>query len=270
MTAFYVYQLPEDHEAIRAAVREVCEARVAPHAAEADETGEFPKASYDALRSSDFLAPHIPAEYGGAGADSIATAIVIEEVARACAASSLIPAVNKLGTMPLLLSASEELKREVLPAVASGEAMFSYALSERAAGANGSSAFVVHKDDPGRRDRAVLEVDLAGRRALDAELALLGADREPRIVLVHHERGDPVRALRRVGRGHHRVVRRDAGVGAPGLRPIQHVRVAVADRAGAHRRGVRAGLPLAQRVREHGLATGDRGQHLPLELLGRR
>ena len=58
---------------------------------------------------------HIPEEYGGAGADWIATAIVIEEVARACAASSLIPAVNKLGTMPLLLAASEELSGRCCP-----------------------------------------------------------------------------------------------------------------------------------------------------------
>jgi alkylation response protein AidB-like acyl-CoA dehydrogenase len=139
MSDFDVYQLPEDHEAIRAAVREVCDARVAPHAAEADETGEFPKASYDALRASDFHAPHIPAEYGGAGADALATAIVIEEVARACASSSLIPAVNKLGTMPLLLSGSSSLKERYLPKVASGEAMFSYCLSEPEAGSDAAS-----------------------------------------------------------------------------------------------------------------------------------
>jgi alkylation response protein AidB-like acyl-CoA dehydrogenase len=139
MSEFDVYQLPEDHEAIRAAVREVCDARVAPHAAEADETGEFPKASYDALRASDFHAPHIPAEYGGAGADALATAIVIEEVARACASSSLIPAVNKLGTMPLLLSASASLKERYLPKVASGEAMFSYCLSEPEAGSDAAA-----------------------------------------------------------------------------------------------------------------------------------
>ncbi|MEV6850904.1 acyl-CoA dehydrogenase family protein, partial [Actinoplanes sp. NPDC051411] len=139
MSDFDVYQLPEDHEAIRAAVREVCDARVAPHAAEADETGEFPKASYDALRASDFHAPHIPAEYGGAGADALATAIVIEEVARACASSSLIPAVNKLGTMPLLLSASSSLKERYLPKVASGEAMFSYCLSEPEAGSDAAA-----------------------------------------------------------------------------------------------------------------------------------
>ena len=137
--SFDVYRLPEEHEAIREAVREVCAAKVAPHAAEADETGEFPKASYDALRAADFHAPHIPVEYGGAGADALATAIVIEEVARACASSSLIPAVNKLGTMPLILAGSDELKRKYLTAVASGDAMFSYCLSEPEAGSDAAS-----------------------------------------------------------------------------------------------------------------------------------
>jgi len=139
MSAFDVYQVPEDHEAIRAAVREVCDARVAPNAAEADESGEFPKASYDALRASDFHAPHIPIEYGGAGADALATAIVIEEVARACASSSLIPAVNKLGTLPLILSGGAELKERYLTPVAAGEAMFSYCLSEPEAGSDAAS-----------------------------------------------------------------------------------------------------------------------------------
>ncbi|AVT31434.1 acyl-CoA dehydrogenase [Plantactinospora sp. BC1] len=137
--SFDAYLLPEEHQAIREAVREVCDAKVAPNAAEADETGEFPKASYEALRAADFHAPHIPEEYGGAGADALATAIVIEEVARACASSSLIPAVNKLGTMPLLLSGSAELKRRYLPPVARGEAMFSYCLSEPEAGSDAAS-----------------------------------------------------------------------------------------------------------------------------------
>jgi alkylation response protein AidB-like acyl-CoA dehydrogenase len=136
---FPAYRLPEEHEAVREAVREICADKVAPHAAEADETGEFPQASYDALRGSDFHAPHIPTEYGGAGADALATAIVIEEVARACAASSLIPAVNKLGTMPLLLAGSAELKRRYLPPVAQGEAMFSYCLSEPEAGSDAAA-----------------------------------------------------------------------------------------------------------------------------------
>jgi alkylation response protein AidB-like acyl-CoA dehydrogenase len=124
---------------LRDTVRQLAEDKIAPRAAEVDATGEFPWDVYDALRKADLHAVHIPEEYGGAGADSLATAIVIEEVARACASSSLIPAVNKLGTTPLLLSASAELKRQVLPPVAAGDAMFSYALSEREAGSDAAA-----------------------------------------------------------------------------------------------------------------------------------
>ncbi|WP_018221056.1 acyl-CoA dehydrogenase family protein [Salinispora pacifica] len=137
--AFDGYRLTDELQAIREAVREVCAAKVAPHAAEADETGEFPKASFDALRAADFHAPHIPVEYGGAGADALATAIVIEEVARACASSSLIPAVNKLGTMPLILAGSAALRRKYLTPVAAGDAMFSYCLSEPEAGSDAAA-----------------------------------------------------------------------------------------------------------------------------------
>jgi len=133
---FDFFTTSEDHEELRQAVRNVAEDKIAPHAAEADETATFPQAAYDALVASDFHAPHISEQYGGVGADALATCIVIEEVARVCASSSLIPAVNKLGTMPLILAASEELKAKYLPPVAAGEAMFSYGLSEREAGSD--------------------------------------------------------------------------------------------------------------------------------------
>src|SRR5512139_4184903 len=84
MSAEYpMFALSEEHQAIREAVRDVCDAKVAPFAAAVDEAAEFPQAAYDALAQSDFAAPHIAEEYGGAGADALATAIVIEEVARA-------------------------------------------------------------------------------------------------------------------------------------------------------------------------------------------
>jgi alkylation response protein AidB-like acyl-CoA dehydrogenase len=139
MDEYPMFALSEEHQAIREAVRAVCDAKVAPHAAEADESGEFPRASYDALAAADFTAPHISEEYGGAGADALATCIVIEEVARACAASSLIPSVNKLGTMPLILAGSEELKKQYLSQVAAGAGMFSYCLSEPEAGSDAAA-----------------------------------------------------------------------------------------------------------------------------------
>jgi alkylation response protein AidB-like acyl-CoA dehydrogenase len=139
LAAFPHFALPEDHDELRQAVRSLAEDKIAPQAAEVDEKAEFPWASYDALVKSDFHAPHIPEDYGGVGADALATCVVIEEVARACASSSLIPAVNKLGTMPLLLGASKDVKRRYLPPVAAGEAMFAYGLSEREAGSDTAS-----------------------------------------------------------------------------------------------------------------------------------
>jgi alkylation response protein AidB-like acyl-CoA dehydrogenase len=131
-----IYTPTEEHQAFRAAVREVCDEKVAPHAAEADELGEFPKASFEALRAADFHAPHVPETYGGVGGDALAVAIVIEEIARACASSSLIPAVNKLASMPWLLAGSDELKQRYLPSLATGDAMASYCLSEPEAGSD--------------------------------------------------------------------------------------------------------------------------------------
>ncbi|MCG8915778.1 acyl-CoA dehydrogenase family protein [Actinokineospora sp. PR83] len=139
MTGFDLFRTTDDHEALRAVVRELAEERIAPHAAEVDERAEFPKHAYDALVASDFHAPHVPESYGGAGADALATCIVIEEVARVCASSSLIPAVNKLGSLPLVLAGSEEVKQRYLPPLASGQAAFSYALSERDAGSDTAS-----------------------------------------------------------------------------------------------------------------------------------
>ncbi|HWI33195.1 MAG TPA: acyl-CoA dehydrogenase family protein [Lapillicoccus sp.] len=135
-SSFDLYQLSEEHDAVREAVRAIAEDKIAPFAAEVDEQSRYPQEAHDALVASDFFAPHVPEEYDGVGADALATCIVIEEVARVCASSSLIPAVNKLGSMPLLLAGSKELKVKYLPPLARGEAMFSYGLSEREAGSD--------------------------------------------------------------------------------------------------------------------------------------
>src|SRR5215472_7463105 len=130
-----MFALSEEHEALRAA--------------EVDRAAEFPWDVYEALVKADFHALHVPEEYGGAGGDALSSVLVIEEVARACATSSLIPAVNKLGSVPLMLGASRELKQKYFPPLARGEAMFSYALSEPEAGS----------DAGGMRTRAVRDGD---------------------------------------------------------------------------------------------------------------
>ncbi|WP_432974968.1 acyl-CoA dehydrogenase family protein [Dactylosporangium sp. CA-233914] len=136
MAEFNLYRLPEEHEMLRDAVRALAEAKVAPYAAVVDEQARFPQEAHDALVANDLHAVHVPEQFGGSGADALAVAIVIEEVARVCASSSLIPAVNKLGSLPVILSGSEELKKRYLAPLASGEAMFSYCLSEPDAGSD--------------------------------------------------------------------------------------------------------------------------------------
>jgi alkylation response protein AidB-like acyl-CoA dehydrogenase len=138
-TDFNLFQVPDDHEDLREAVRALAENKIAPYAAEVDRNASFPQEAYDALVASDFHAPHIPEEYGGVGADAVASAIVVEEVARVCASSSLIPGANKLGSTPLLLAGSEDLKQKYLRPLAEGATTFSYALSEREAGSDTAS-----------------------------------------------------------------------------------------------------------------------------------
>ena len=137
-SSFDVFQLPEEHEELRAAIRALAEKEIAPYAAAVDEEARFPTEALDALNASGFNAVHVPEEFGGQGADSLAACIVIEEVARVDASASLIPAVNKLGTMGLILRGSDELKKKVLPEIADGK-MASYALSEREAGSDAAA-----------------------------------------------------------------------------------------------------------------------------------
>jgi alkylation response protein AidB-like acyl-CoA dehydrogenase len=136
--SFDVFQLPEEHEELRAAIRALAEKEIEPYAAAVDEEARFPQEALDSLNASGFNAVHVPEDFGGQGADSVAACIVIEEVARVDASASLIPAVNKLGTMGLILRGSDELKKKVLPEIADGK-MASYALSEREAGSDAAS-----------------------------------------------------------------------------------------------------------------------------------
>ncbi|WNI15796.1 acyl-CoA dehydrogenase family protein [Actinacidiphila sp. ITFR-21] len=146
---FDFFRTSEEHDMLRAAVRSLAEAKIAPFAAEVDEQARFPQEARDALETNDLHAVHVPEAYDGSGADALSTVIVIEEIARVCASSSLIPAVNKLGSLPVQLAGSEELKAKYLGALARREGMFSYCLSEPDAGS----------DAAGMKTRAVRDGD---------------------------------------------------------------------------------------------------------------
>ncbi|MFC8248303.1 acyl-CoA dehydrogenase family protein [Streptomyces chartreusis] len=136
MNNFDLYRPSEEHDMLRDAIRSLAEAKIAPHAAAVDEDARFPQEALEALVTGDLHAVHVPEEYGGSGADALATVIVVEEVARVCASSSLIPSVNKLGSLPVILSGSEDLKKRYMTPLAKGEGMFSYCLSEPDAGSD--------------------------------------------------------------------------------------------------------------------------------------
>jgi len=133
-----LFDLPSEYKELRASVRALSEKEIAPHAQAVDEDHRFPQEAKVALIKNGLYAAHVPTEYGGDGADALATVLIIEEVARVCGSSSLIPAVNKLGSMPLILGGNEEQKKRWLPRLVKGEG-FSYCLSESEAGSDASA-----------------------------------------------------------------------------------------------------------------------------------
>jgi alkylation response protein AidB-like acyl-CoA dehydrogenase len=128
----------EEYEALRESVRALATKKIAPFAKAVDEESRFPQEAFEALQSADLAAAHVDSKYGGQGADALATVIIIEEVARVCGSSSLIPAVNKLGSLPIILAGSSELKEKYLTQLAAGKG-FSYCLSESEAGSDAAA-----------------------------------------------------------------------------------------------------------------------------------
>ena len=130
------FALDEVQREFQATMRRFCEARIAPNAAEADRHASYPWKSFEACKEMELPGLGIPAEYGGAGADHVTQAIMVEELARVCASTSVTMLISKLGMLPVMNWGSEELKRRYLPRVASGEAQASYCLSEADAGSD--------------------------------------------------------------------------------------------------------------------------------------
>jgi alkylation response protein AidB-like acyl-CoA dehydrogenase len=133
------FALTEDQQLFRREWRRLFEDKFTERAAEIDRTGEFPWDNLKVLAEAGLAGINVPEAYGGAGADSITHCILVEEVARVCASTSLIPAVNKLATLPLLFAGSEEQKQRFLPPIADGSAMASYCLTEPGSGSDAAA-----------------------------------------------------------------------------------------------------------------------------------
>jgi alkylation response protein AidB-like acyl-CoA dehydrogenase len=130
------FNLTDVQHEFRETLRAFCEEKVAPHAAEVDRNAEFPRKSFEACKEMELPALGIPEAYGGAGADTVTQAIMIEELARVCGATSLTIIISKLSMLPVMNWASDELKRSYLPRIATGEIQGSYCLSEPDAGSD--------------------------------------------------------------------------------------------------------------------------------------
>jgi alkylation response protein AidB-like acyl-CoA dehydrogenase len=131
-----VYELPQEHRDFRDTIRQIVRERVAPRAAEIDATGEYPWDIRRLFAEQDILGLPIDAEYGGTGTGTLMLQVAVEEIARACASSALILMVHELGTLPLKLFGSDELKDRYLPRCATGEWSPAFCLSEPEAGSN--------------------------------------------------------------------------------------------------------------------------------------
>ena len=140
--------LAHHHTSFRAAVRELAQGDVRPHAAEVDRDQRFPDEAIEAVKAAGLLGVLIPREYGGSGLDAIAFAVCIEELAQACASTSVIVDVHtSVGSEPILLFGTEEQKRRWLPPLASGELLGAFALTEPASGSDAASLKMTARRD---------------------------------------------------------------------------------------------------------------------------
>jgi len=181
------YRLTDEHEELRAVVRELAEERIAPRAAEIDEKAEFPWDLKELLAKQDLLGTCFDERHGGTALDTIGQTILAEEIARADATTSLIPIVQKLGALPIILAGSDEQKDRYFPRLASGEWLIAFALTEAAAGSdvaanrmrarlegdcyvlNGSKRFITHGSVANVLTAfALTDPDAGGRKGMSA------------------------------------------------------------------------------------------------------
>src|SRR5918999_1216666 len=132
-------RLTEDQRALRDAVRELADERIAPRAAEIDRDARFPDDVVALLAGHDVLALPFPEEYGGLGGDLLTLCVAIEQISRVCATSGLILAVQELGALPLLLAGTDVQRRRWVPPLANGTDLAAFALTEAGAGSDAAS-----------------------------------------------------------------------------------------------------------------------------------
>ncbi|MDQ3940328.1 MAG: acyl-CoA dehydrogenase family protein [Actinomycetota bacterium] len=133
------FRLTDEQRAFQETVRQLAEDKIAPRAQEIDEADEYPWDIDELLIKNGFAGVSYPEEYGGAGGGAIELCILVEELSRVCAGISLIPAVNKLGAIPILLGGTDEQKKLVCTGITNGEHRMSYCLTEPGSGSDAAA-----------------------------------------------------------------------------------------------------------------------------------
>jgi len=132
------YFLTEEQQMIVDVARQITEEKIIPCRAELDEREEFPSAIIRDIAQADLAGLYISEQYGGYGGGSFDIVLALEQFARGCVGIATSFAANALGAYPIIISGSEELKQKYLPAIASGEKMAAFALTEPNAGSDAS------------------------------------------------------------------------------------------------------------------------------------
>jgi butyryl-CoA dehydrogenase/acyl-CoA dehydrogenase len=133
------FALTEEQEMFRQSVRELVEDKLAPRAAEIDEADEYPWDIDELFVKNGFAGVSYPEEYGGAGGGPVELCLLVEEISRICAGVSLIPAVNKLGALPIYIGGTEEMKKRVFTGITEGTDRMSYCLTEPGSGSDAAA-----------------------------------------------------------------------------------------------------------------------------------
>ncbi len=139
--------LTEEQRELRELVRSLARERIAPRAAEIDESHEFPWDVVELFREHELFGLFFDEEWGGTGTGTLMALVAIEEISKVCATSGLILAVQELGSLGLKLAGTREQQERYLPRLASGEWLCAYALTEAGSGSDSAAMRTTARHD---------------------------------------------------------------------------------------------------------------------------